>query len=177
MLVSVSDLSAWAKELDRLERMLGQIGPDEVCCEGLTPRQTAILRTLAAQEGARLSDLAQASGISPSAMTRVLEKLEKQELVQRVRGSQPDGRAAMVRITPRGRQVRRRIDQLMQDRIRVILDAIPAAERAAILRALATFNSALERAGCCCAPVAPPLSRPVLARQGGDLHNSSEEKP
>jgi DNA-binding MarR family transcriptional regulator len=153
----VTDWTAWAKELDRLERMLGQVGPDEVCCEGLTPRQTAILRILAAQEGARLSDLALCSCISPSAMTRIIEKLEKQNLVQRVRGSQPDGRAAMVRITPAGRAVRRRIDQLMQDRIQAILDAIPARQRASILRALATFNSALERASCCCAP-RPKLS-------------------
>jgi DNA-binding MarR family transcriptional regulator len=143
------DLTAWAKELDRLERILCQVGPDEVCCEGLTPRQTAILRTLAAQEGARLSDLALASGISPSAMTRVVEKLEKQNLVQRVRGSQPDGRAAMVRISAGGRAARRRIDQLMRDRIQAILDAIPPAQRAGILRALSTFNSALERTGCC----------------------------
>lgn len=148
----MSHLDPWAKELDRLERILGQIGPDEVCCEGLTPRQTAILRTLAAQEGARLSDLAQASGISPSAMTRVLERLEKQNLVQRVRGSQPDGRAAMVRITPSGRAVRHHIDELMRARVQTILDAIPPAQRAAILRALSTFNSALERTACCCAP-------------------------
>jgi DNA-binding MarR family transcriptional regulator len=146
------ELTPWATELDRLERILNQVGPDEVCCEGLTPRQTVILRTLAAEEGARLSDLAQASGISPSAMTRVIEKLEKRMLVQRVRGSQPDGRAAMVRITAAGRAVRRRIDQLMRDRIQAILDAIPAAQRAPILRALSTFNSALERSGCCCAP-------------------------
>ncbi len=149
------DLTPWTNELDRLERILGQIGPDEICCEGLSARQTAILRTLAAQEGARLSDLAQCSCISPSAMTRVVEKLEKQGLVQRVRGSQPDGRAAMVRITPAGRAVRRRIDQLMRDRVQAILDQIPASQRASILRALSTFNTALERASCCCAAPRP----------------------
>jgi hypothetical protein len=43
---------SWWDELERLARILGQIGPDEVCCEGLTQRQCAILRTLVAQEGA-----------------------------------------------------------------------------------------------------------------------------
>ncbi len=144
-----TDIEAWRRELDRIESILGQVGPDEVCCDGLTSRQTTILRILAAQEGARLSDLAEASRITPSAMTRVVEKLEKLGLVQRVRGSQPDGRAAMVRITAAGRQARRRIDELVCDRARAIVDAIPAARRAAVLRALSTFNTALERAGCC----------------------------
>src|ERR1700742_467193 len=94
----------WWDELERLARILGQVGPDEVCCEGLSQRQCAILRTLVAQEGARISDLAAASGITPSAMTRVLEKLEARGLVERVRGEQTDGRAAMVRITDAGRR-------------------------------------------------------------------------
>jgi DNA-binding MarR family transcriptional regulator len=66
----------WWDELERLSNILGQIGPDEVCCDGLSQRQTAILRILVASEGARLTDLAALSGITPSAMTRVLEKLE-----------------------------------------------------------------------------------------------------
>src|SRR5512133_3964182 len=89
-------IDGWWNEFERLSRALGQVGPDEVCCEGLTPRQTSILRTLVAQEGARLMDLAARSGISASAMTRVVERLEKLGLVQRVRGQQQDGRAAMV---------------------------------------------------------------------------------
>src|SRR4051795_8783318 len=93
----------WWDELERLARILGQVGPDEVCCEGLSQRQCSILRTLVEQEGSRLSDLAASSGITPSAMTRVLEKLELRGLVERVRGTHEDGRAAKVRITAEGR--------------------------------------------------------------------------
>ncbi len=64
----------WWDELERLARILGQVGPDEVCCGGLSQRQCAILRTLIAREGARISDLAASSGITPSAMTRVLDR-------------------------------------------------------------------------------------------------------
>ena len=81
----------WWSELERLEKVLMCVGPDEVCCEGMTPRQTSILRTLIAREGARLMDLAAVSGITPSAMTRVIEKLEKQGMVRRVRGAREDG--------------------------------------------------------------------------------------
>src|ERR1035441_10164625 len=115
----------WWDELERLARILGQIGPDEVCCDGLSQRQTAILRVLVASEGARLTDLAALSGITPSAMTRVLEKLEARGLVERIRGTHSDGRAAMVRITAAGRRTRKLLDQLMRSRARQIMDSIP----------------------------------------------------
>lgn len=148
----------WWDELERLARILGQIGPDEVCCDGLSQRQTAILRILVASEGARLMDLAAMSGITPSAMTRVLEKLETRGLVERVRGAHQDGRAAMVRITAAGRRTRKLLDELMRERTQTILRAIPARQRAEVLSALETLNNAIENAGCCAlnAPVATP---------------------
>ena len=97
----------WWDELERVGRILGQVGPDEVCCDGLSQRQTAILRILVSSEGTRLTDLAALSGITPSAMTRVLERLEARGLVERVRGAQSDGRAATVRITAAGRRTRK----------------------------------------------------------------------
>jgi len=139
----------WWDELERLARILGQIGPDEVCCDGLSQRQTAILRVLVASEGARLMDLAALSGITPSAMTRVLEKLEARGLVERVRGAHNDGRAAMVRITAAGRRTRKLLDELMCSRTQTIIDAIPQKQRAEVLGALELLNNAIERAGCC----------------------------
>ena len=143
------DVDAWWDQLERLERVLMCVGPDEVCCEGMTPRQTAILRTLIAQEGARLSDLAAASRITPSAMTRNIEKLEKRGMVQRVRGARQDGRASIVEITPAGRKARRRIDQIMGERARAVAQAFPENRRAEVLRMLQEFSNALESSGCC----------------------------
>lgn len=139
----------WWDELERLSRILGQVGPDEVCCDGLSQRQCAILRTLVAREGARISDLAASSGITPSAMTRVLEKLEARKLVERVRGSHDDGRAASVRITAAGRRTRQQLDELMRQRTAQIIESIPKQKRAQILESLALLNSAIETAGCC----------------------------
>ena len=146
---NTATLDAWCNELERLERVLMCVGPDEVCCEGMTPRQTSILRTLIAQEGAHLSDLAASSRITPSAMTRVIEKLEKQGKVRRVRGAQEDGRAAMVQITPAGRRARRRIDHLMRERARAVAESIPSARRELVLNALREFSTALENNNCC----------------------------
>src|SRR5215831_14996778 len=139
----------WWDELERLANILGQIGPDEVCCDGLSQRQTAILRILVAREGARLTDLAALSGITPSAMTRVLEKLEARGLVERVRGAHDDGRAAMVRVTAAGRRTRKALDQLMRSRTQTIIGAILEQDRDSVLNALQLLNDAIERAGCC----------------------------
>ena len=115
----------------------------------MTARQCSILRTLTAKQGARLSDLAAEAGITPSAMTRVLEKLEAQKLVQRVRGAARDGRAAKVVITRYGRLVRARIDKLMQRRTKTIVNAIPAGFRPQLLAALQMLNQTLGPGGCC----------------------------
>jgi len=139
----------WWDELERLSNILGQIGPDEVCCDGLSQRQTAILRVLVAREGARLTDLAALSGITPSAMTRVVEKLEARGLVERVRGAQSDRRAAMVRVTAAGRRTRKLLDGLMRSRTQTIIGAILEQDRDSVLNALQLLNDAIERAGCC----------------------------
>ena len=147
--MNASVIKNWWDELERLARILGQVGPDEVCCEGLSQRQCSILRILVAQEGARISDLAATSGITPSAMTRVLEKLEARKLVERVRGSQEDGRAASVRITDAGRRTRQQLDELMRERTTQIINSIPKQKRAQILESLELLNNAIESTGCC----------------------------
>ena len=82
-------------------------------------------------------------------MTRVLEKLEARGLVERVRGTHEDGRAAMVRVTAAGRRTRKLLDELMRSRTQTIMSAIPQKQRASVLNALALLNNAIERAGCC----------------------------
>ena len=144
-----AETQQWWDELERLSRILGQVGPDEVCCDGLSQRQCSILRTLVAQEGARISDLAASSGISPSAMTRVLEKLEARKLVERVRGTQADGRAATVKITAAGRKVRQQLDELMRERTRTIIDTIPPKQRAQVLASMKLLNDVIASSGCC----------------------------
>ncbi len=144
-----AQVAAWSAELERLARVLNRVGPDEVCCEGLTPRQCSILRTLADKQGARLSDLAKEAGITPSAMTRVLEKLEAQNLVQRVRGAAEDGRTAEVAITGRGREVRASIDKLMRERTKTIVTAIPPGFRPQLLAGLRMLIQSLDPGGCC----------------------------
>jgi DNA-binding MarR family transcriptional regulator len=142
-------LRAWAAELEHLADHLGRAGPDEVCCAGLTSRQCSLLRTLRQRQGKRISDLAAAAGITPSAMTRVLEKLEARQLVRRVRARSADGRVAAVVISADGRKVLDEIDRLLRHRMHRILTGIPPALRPQVLATIRVLNHALSPAGCC----------------------------
>lgn len=147
--ISTPVAQSWWNELERLSSVLGRVGPDEICCEGLTQRQCAILRILTAREGARLSDLASHSRVSASAMSRIVDKLEERGLVERVWGNASDGRAASVAITIAGRATRRQLDRLMLERSAKLVSAVPAARRGAVLEALQILNNALESSSCC----------------------------
>jgi DNA-binding MarR family transcriptional regulator len=160
---SSSPKKLW-KQLERLAQVLGRVGPEEVCCEGLTQRQTAVLRTLVECEGARLRDLAQAAGVTASAMTRNIERLEARGLVERVRGSQQDKREAVVRITQEGRRMRQQLDCLMLARAESLWQAMPADMRCNAVEALRVLNDAFAQAGCC------PLNQPVAGISNGKLN-------
>jgi len=147
--VAQAQAQAWWNELERLSAVLGRVGPDEICCGGLTQRQCAILRVLAAREGARLSDLAIHSCISASAMSRIVDKLEERGLVERVWGTGSDGRAASVAITKAGRTTRRQLDRLMLQRSAQLVATVPEAKRETVLEALQILNNALESSTCC----------------------------
>jgi len=148
-------LQLWWSSLDELGDVLGRLGPDEECCEGLSQRQCAILRLLVEREGARLSLLAEHAGVTPSALTRILERLEQRGLVERVRGCCGDGRAAAVRITDEGRRMRALLDELMLARTSAIVKAIPDDQRESVLEALKTLHAAASKTAC------SPLNQPV----------------
>ena len=69
--------------------------------------------------------------------------------MERVRGTQSDGRAAAVRITEAGRRTRKQLDALMRERTTEIINSIPKHKQAQILESLELLNSAIEKAGCC----------------------------
>ncbi len=144
-----TSIREWWEEFEKLEWFLARIGPEEVCCGGLTPRQCAILRVLTSSKGERLSDLAEAMGITPSALTRVLERLEKQGLLHRVHGNMEDGRASTIAITSHGRHTRALLDRLMMQRTQEVLQALPLDSRTEILTAVRKLNNALAASGCC----------------------------
>ena len=78
---------------------------------GLHPGQESVLKALAEEDGRTMSQLAQALGVQPPTVTKMVARMSAQGLLKRV-ASQTDGRLARVHLTDDGRA---RIDEI--DRI------------------------------------------------------------
>lgn len=110
---------------------------------GLSPTLTAALGTIDRHGPLTPSELAAHERIQRPTATRVLARLEEQDLV--VRAADPgDRRSSLVSVSPEGRallgQVRSAKDLYLARR----LEALPAAERAVLARAADILERALE---------------------------------
>jgi DNA-binding MarR family transcriptional regulator len=104
--------------------------------EGLSLNCYDVLIQLARAPGRRLrmSELAEAVLLSPSGLTRLVERLERDGLVQRVRSSD-DGRGACATLTERGRyRVRKATLTHLAGVRRRFLDGLSADERRMLAR-------------------------------------------
>jgi DNA-binding MarR family transcriptional regulator len=126
--------------------ILAQLGPDEVCCEGLTPRQCRVLRALGEDPERNLTALAEREGLTPSGMSRRVDPLVEAGYLVRARGQGPDGRALRLDLTPRGETALRSVEDQIYGGIQALWDALPAGKRAGVLAALEQFVQAARRA-------------------------------
>jgi DNA-binding MarR family transcriptional regulator len=82
-----------------------------------------------------LGELAKLTEMDPAATGRQVRQLESDGLVQRGPSS-ADGRVTFVRVTPKGRDVRRRINEVMYRHMEDVLEAWSSTDRAALARLL-----------------------------------------
>ncbi len=82
-----------------------------------------------------LGELAKLTDMDPAATGRQVRQLESDGLVQRGPSS-ADGRVTFVRVTPKGRDVRRRINEVMYRHVEDVLEAWSRTDRAALARLL-----------------------------------------
>ncbi len=97
--------------------------------DGLTWSQYALLRALSGRDGARIGDLAGEAAISPSTATRILDALERRDIVRR-RRVPGDRRGVTVALTGRGRIALDRQDAWMRGREQAFFSALPESEQA-----------------------------------------------
>lgn len=123
----------------------------DVSCCGLTVAQSATLEALRAEGPLRLAALGRRLGITPSTLTRNLDRLLDAGLVSREPDPE-DARAARIVLTPAGRkaaeEVARREDAFAQG----ILERLPAERRERALTGLADLLLAVREATEVCCP-------------------------
>lgn len=94
----------------------------------LTLSQYSLLTPLAGGARARVSDLAAEAGITASTASRILDALERRDLVRRARSAE-DRRGVHVSLTDAGREALSRQDAWMRARQLRFFDELAAPER------------------------------------------------
>jgi DNA-binding MarR family transcriptional regulator len=123
----------------------------DVACCGMTVAQAATLDTLRAEGPLRLGDLGRRLGVSPSTLTRNLERLEGRGLVARTPDPR-DSRASAAALTAAGRRAAARVGR--QDAVfaRGVLERLEPSRRDATLDALTDLLAAVRSATEACCP-------------------------
>jgi DNA-binding MarR family transcriptional regulator len=122
---------------------------DFACC-GMTVAQAATLRALAAEDDRRSSNLSRHLGVSPSTLTRNLDRLEERGLVERT-VDPSDRRAMRISLTLAGREAAATAEATELVFIQDVLDRLSSAGVRDVVpvleQLLAAVRGATER--CC----------------------------
>lgn len=105
-------------------------GEDELGLGGSAPVAIVALSTYLAERP--LEELADAFGITASAVVRMVDRLEEEGLAERKPG--PDGRRVSVRLTAKGERRARAILARRESELAGVLDALSPAERRELTR-------------------------------------------
>ncbi|MEZ4219982.1 MAG: MarR family winged helix-turn-helix transcriptional regulator [Polyangiaceae bacterium] len=145
-------MTDFTTDLLAIFRKFGLFERDQICCGTVTVPQCIVLQTLL--EGANdINGLAESSGVTASAMTRLVDGLERNDWVTRQRGAD-DRRRIVVELTPGGEQEARRLRALTEASVNAVLQAIPTDKHAQVTESVRLIREALDRAGraatkCC----------------------------
>lgn len=123
-LLFVAQQAAQALAIERLEPL------------GLSPRAWGVLSTLAESGPVNQIDLATTMSIDRTAMVYLLDELEDQALVERVRSTH-DRRAFLIHLTPNGRETQHRAAAALAGAADVLLTPLDLAERRQLVDLLA----------------------------------------
>ena len=141
--------------LDRLARSpihllhrAGQCAEDlfhaEIKDRDLTPRQLAVLLTVARTEGLSQTGLVARTGIDRSTLADIVRRMQKKGLLQRRRAKE-DARAYAVRLTEEGRRTLRAAEPVAKRVDARILEALPVRQRGQFIAELTAIVAAFEK--------------------------------
>jgi MarR family transcriptional regulator, organic hydroperoxide resistance regulator len=119
-------LDAFDRLAQAIRRARGaQASPDG---RALSLSQYGLLQPLASSDRARVNELSGQAGIAPSTASRILDVLERRELITRERDVE-DRRVVEVTLTEEGRELLRDEDAWLRGRQREFFAGLPETER------------------------------------------------
>jgi DNA-binding MarR family transcriptional regulator len=130
--------------LHRAGQRAGDVFQAEMISGDLTPRQYAVLITVAQNEGLSQTNLVEKTGIDRSTLADIIRRMLKKGLIQR-RRTKEDARAYAVRLTDFGRETLQAAEPLAQRVDERVLSVLPDAQRGQFLADLNLIIEALGR--------------------------------
>ena len=132
-----ADVAEVEQALERLFRLTNsrKVDTRQAAAVGavVTRAGYAVLRSVDEAGELALGELARSCSMDPAAVSRQVKALEEDGFVER-RAVEGDGRVAVVRLTPRGRAVYRRIVSVRQQHMGEVLAGWSSADRHALSR-------------------------------------------
>lgn len=129
--------------LHRAGQCAGDVFHGEIGESDLTPRQYAVLLTVAENEGLSQTQLVERTGVDRSTLADIVRRMLKKGLLQR-RRTKEDARAYAVRLTDEGWRVLNACEPLVKRVEQRILDALPEENRGQFLADLAVIIDSLS---------------------------------
>jgi len=123
----------------------------DVACCGVTVAQAATLETLLLEGSLRLGALGKRLGVTPSTLSRNVERLETAGLVRREVDPE-DARSFQVALTPKGEAAARELEQQEVIFARQILERVPEERRETVASSFQELLLALRGATEACCP-------------------------
>ncbi len=123
----------------------------DVACCGVTVAQAATLETLNREGPLRLGTLGRRLGVTPSTLSRNVERLETGQLVRR-EADPEDARSSRVSLTKKGRAAARELERQELAFAGQILERLPEARREAVSTAFRELLVAVREATEACCP-------------------------
>ena len=123
----------------------------DVACCGVTVAQAATLETLLSEGPLRLGSLGRRLGVTPSTLSRNVERLEGEGLIRR-QPDPEDARSSRVSLTAKGRTAARQLARQEVAFARQILERVPAERREAVSSAFRELLVAVREATEACCP-------------------------
>ena len=137
--------------LHRAGQCAGDVFQAEMSLGDLTPRQYAILLTVAQNEGLSQTHLVEKTGIDRSTLADIVRRLLKKGLLQR-RRTKDDARAYAVKLTEEGFRILKSAEPIAKKVDDRILAALPNQQRDRFVQDLNTIVKALGTAAADEAP-------------------------
>jgi MarR family transcriptional regulator, temperature-dependent positive regulator of motility len=130
--------------LHRAGQCVGDIFNAEMGDGDLTPRQFAVLVTVANNEGLSQTGLVERTGIDRSTLADIVRRMLKKGLLQR-RRTKEDARAYAVKLTEEGRRMLKLAEPASRRVDEQVLAILPSRQREQFLEDLATIVDRLSK--------------------------------